>query len=216
MKRDSFLIYRSHLDALLELPAEDVKESLRAIGEYAMDGKVPDASGIVMAMFLMMKPVIDANNRKAETRSKRESGTSENMQEQTGTTRNKQEQRGTGENKQELNVKCKMLNEKCKKDNIGRFTPPTPDQVREYASQCGYKIDADRFVDFYESKGWLVGKTKMRDWKAAVRNWARNQKQEPAAKAKKTDASSLGQRYDMEDLEKQLLRAQEEDYEKSG
>ena len=34
-------------------------------------------------------------------------------------------------------------------------------------------MDADRFVDFYESKGWMVGKNKMKDWRAAVRTWER-------------------------------------------
>ena len=43
-------------------------------------------------------------------------------------------------------------------------------------------VDADRFVDFYESKNWYVGKNKMKDWKAAVRNWARSQRQESTAK----------------------------------
>lgn len=61
-------------------------------------------------------------------------------------------------------------------DKIGigsrkRFTPPTVDDVRAYARGKGYTIDAERFVDFYASKGWMVGKSPMKDWKAAVRNW---------------------------------------------
>ncbi len=51
------------------------------------------------------------------------------------------------------------------------FTPPTTADVEEYARQMGYTIDANRFCDFYESKGWMVGKNKMKDWKAKVRNW---------------------------------------------
>ena len=43
-------------------------------------------------------------------------------------------------------------------------------------------VDAERFIDFYESKGWFVGKNKMKDWKAAVRNWARSQREEKTAK----------------------------------
>lgn len=52
-----------------------------------------------------------------------------------------------------------------------RFTPPTADDVRTYAREKGFSIDAERFVDFYASKGWKVGSTPMKDWKAAVRNW---------------------------------------------
>lgn len=63
-----------------------------------------------------------------------------------------------------------------------RFKPPTPEEVGEYATGRGYLIDAERFVDFYSSKGWMVGKSPMKDWQAAVRNWAKNNKQ-PETKA---------------------------------
>lgn len=63
-----------------------------------------------------------------------------------------------------------------------RFTPPKPQQVADYAKERGLEIDAEKFCDFYESKGWLVGKTKMKDWKAAVRNWCKSsdQKSKPS------------------------------------
>lgn len=65
------------------------------------------------------------------------------------------------------------------------FEPPTIEQVTEYASSRGESIDAERFCDFYASKGWMVGKNKMKDWKAAVRNWAKNErnrrKQDPGS-----------------------------------
>lgn len=57
-----------------------------------------------------------------------------------------------------------------------RFAPPSVQQVSEYAESKGHpRFDAERFVDFYASKGWMVGKNKMKDWKAAVRNWARSE-----------------------------------------
>ena len=52
-----------------------------------------------------------------------------------------------------------------------RFAPPTADQVAAYAKELGKSIDAQRFVDFYACKGWKVGSSPMKDWKAAVRNW---------------------------------------------
>lgn len=61
---------------------------------------------------------------------------------------------------------------------IGRFTPPTPDEVKEYCQERGNSVDAQRFVDYYESKGWMIGKNKMKDWRAAVRTWERNTKKE--------------------------------------
>ena len=57
---------------------------------------------------------------------------------------------------------------------VCRFAPPTPEEVREYAAQVGIPLDPNRFVDFYASKGWKVGKTPMKDWQAAVRTWGRN------------------------------------------
>ena len=54
-----------------------------------------------------------------------------------------------------------------------RFTPPTVDEVAAYCRERGNAVDAQRFVDFYASKGWKVGSSGMKDWRAAVRNWER-------------------------------------------
>ena len=54
-----------------------------------------------------------------------------------------------------------------------RFTPPSVDEVAAYCRERGNVVDAQRFVDFYASKGWKVGNAGMRDWHAAVRNWER-------------------------------------------
>lgn len=59
-----------------------------------------------------------------------------------------------------------------------RFTPPTVDDVNAYCRERGIEIDAQRFVDFYASKGWRVGSSPMKDWKAAVRNWAARDRSE--------------------------------------
>ena len=60
-----------------------------------------------------------------------------------------------------------------KKENTKRknFIPPTVDEVKEYIDSVGSQVDAESFVAFYESKGWMVGKDKMRSWKAAIVTW---------------------------------------------
>ena len=63
-------------------------------------------------------------------------------------------------------------------DKKGRFTPPTLSEVQAYVNEKGYHIDAESFIDFYASKGWMVGKNKMKDWKAAVRTWEKRRKDE--------------------------------------
>lgn len=52
--------------------------------------------------------------------------------------------------------------------------PPTIDMVSDYIFEQGYQVDAQQFMDFYDSKGWMVGKNKMKDWQAAVRTWSKN------------------------------------------
>lgn len=51
-----------------------------------------------------------------------------------------------------------------------RFLPPTLEEVTAYVQERGSKVDPQGFIDFYAAKGWMVGKNKMKDWKAACRN----------------------------------------------
>ena len=67
-----------------------------------------------------------------------------------------------------------------------KFSPPSVEDVREYCLQNCIDIDADQFVDFYASKGWKVGRNPMKDWKAAVRNWARRDRETGKNKPKYT------------------------------
>lgn len=65
-----------------------------------------------------------------------------------------------------------------------RFTPPTVDDVAAYVTEKGYHVNAERFVSFYQQKGWMVGKNRMKDWKAAVRNWETRWKDDHGAVSK--------------------------------
>jgi hypothetical protein len=65
-----------------------------------------------------------------------------------------------------------------KKPPQKRFTQPTVDEVKAYCVERGNGIDAEQFVDFYEARGWYIGKNKMKSWKAAVRTWERRDKEE--------------------------------------
>lgn len=68
---------------------------------------------------------------------------------------------------------------------LGRFVPPSPQEVEAYGKEIHYSIDGEQFVDFYAAKGWMIGKNKMKDWKAAVRTWRkRDQKQGQPKKTK--------------------------------
>ena len=67
-----------------------------------------------------------------------------------------------------------IIKEKIKKRK--NFIVPTIIEIEDYCRLRGNEINAEQFYDFYQSKGWMVGKTKMKDWKAAIRNWERNRK----------------------------------------
>lgn len=69
----------------------------------------------------------------------------------------------------------RIVNESSKK-KIHQVIPPTVDMVRDYCIERGNCIDPEAFCDFYQSKGWKVGKEKMKDWMAAVRTWEKNRK----------------------------------------
>ena len=62
--------------------------------------------------------------------------------------------------------------------HAAHFTPPTIDDVAAYVREKGYHVNANRFVSFYQQKGWMVGKNHMKDWKAAVRSWETRWKDE--------------------------------------
>jgi len=60
------------------------------------------------------------------------------------------------------------------KPKSNNFTPPTLEQVKQYCQERNNQVDASKFIDFYTSKGWMVGKNKMKDWKASVRTWEKD------------------------------------------
>lgn len=68
--------------------------------------------------------------------------------------------------------------ESVRGEKAKRFIPPSVEEVEQYCIERSNNIDAQSFIDFYESKGWMIGKNKMKDWKAAVRTWERSRKQE--------------------------------------
>jgi hypothetical protein len=57
-----------------------------------------------------------------------------------------------------------------------RFVPPTLDEIKDYCLERNNNVDPNKFYDFYQAKGWMVGKNKMKDWKAAIRTWENRDK----------------------------------------
>lgn len=68
-----------------------------------------------------------------------------------------------------------------------RFTAPTIEDVKAYCKERGNRVDPERFIDYYTSNGWKVGKNPMKDWKAAVRTWERSEPKQGRMSAKWQD-----------------------------
>lgn len=72
---------------------------------------------------------------------------------------------------------------KKKKNSI----PPTIEEIIDYCKERNNKVDPNKFINHYQAKGWLIGKNKMKDWKAAVRTWEQTEDR-PVHKPGKTPA----------------------------
>lgn len=77
----------------------------------------------------------------------------------------------------------KTIEGECEKPHSPKrktFTKPTIDEIQDYCIERNNKVNAEQFYDYYESNGWKVGKNSMKDWKAAVRTWEKNNYNKPA------------------------------------
>lgn len=214
MERKQFTWYRSYYDALKELPAEEFRDIVLAVCAYALDGEETELSGVARAIFTLIRPTLEVGRSKAENRSRTEQTVL--SAEQTGNrpeqTKNKPEQtqnkRKQTENKPEQTRKEKEKEREKESENDSycsppppsgpkRFVPPTLAEVQSYVAERQSPVDPQGFIDFYASKGWMVGKTPMKDWKAACRNaetWERWSRTEASAPPKKGLAQALTDR----------------------
>lgn len=221
--RESIVFYRSFYEAIKELPAEEFRNAVMAIMEYGLNDSEIDTSGVAKAILIMAKPQIDKNNKRYENGLR---GGIKPKQNQNGTktepnpnqTVTKVEptpnQNGTKAEPKRTNPEPNDNDN----DNVNdikesvekkpRFYPPTLEELKKYIADNKYNVDPERFIDYYTANGWTVGKNRMKDWKAAVRNWDRSQKsggrmrQESTAKTK---FSNFEQRsYDYDALESAL------------
>ncbi|MCF7791213.1 MAG: hypothetical protein K9M56_04360 [Victivallales bacterium] len=86
------------------------------------------------------------------------------------------------------NTDIKTDNKKRGKNS--RFSSPSVSEIKIYCKERENNIDPERFYDFYQSKNWMVGSSKMKDWKAAVRNWERRNRDYSNSPEKNTDKNS--------------------------
>ena len=162
-ERGQFTFYRSFWDAIQILPQKDQLPLLKAVISYALDGQeISGLSPHQRASFLLIKPTLDSSRKKAANGKQGGSKPKANASKPKA---NASEKEGEIEKEKEY---------ECTPPTPSTFTPPTVSEVRDYCRERKNRVDPQRFVDFYTSKGWMVGKTKMKDWKAAVRTWEKD------------------------------------------
>lgn len=180
--RDTFIFYRSFKESMSDLSDKDKLIMYEAISDYSLDLKEPKLTGFPKALFSLIRPILDANiqrwkngrkggapigNLNAKKRPRNNQKTTEKQS-------NKDVNKDKEYNIKNVNIEDKSSNNGA--DKSTRFVPPTLSEVQDYIQKNNYSVDASTFIDFYTSKGWMVGSNKMKDWKAAVRTWQRKQK----------------------------------------
>lgn len=219
---DSFVMYRSFHESLKELSREQYGNVMFAINEYALNGTETELSGVERAVFMLMKPQIDANERRREngrrgaehgkkggrpkenpigvieTAEENPIGVIESAEEKPlecetetpNVNANANANENVNENANGEGVPCGTHGFSCENPPPApeshadppkkpqRFVRPTLDEIAAYCAERKNGVDARTFFDFYESKGWTVGNSRMRDWRACVRTWERRRKTE--------------------------------------
>ena len=179
MERGQFTFYRSYYEAVKHLNKSDRAAVLMAICAYALDEELPSLSGTPAAIFALVKPTLDTSRKKAE--SGKRGGEHEANGKQTESKPKANGKQTAREKEKEKEKEKEGENEIEEEDDSppptpSTFTPPTVSEVLDYCRERKNRVDPQRFVDFYTSKGWMVGKTKMKDWRAAVRTWEKDDK----------------------------------------
>ena len=168
-------LFVDYLDAIEPLGDAERGRLFTSLLEYARTGEAPQLGGNERFLFPMMRAQIDRDNAAmaglSEARSKAGKIGAEAKQANAEFAK---------QNKQMPTLPSKSSYDKDKdkdkdKDEsitrARRFTPPTLEEVEAYVCERGASVDAQKFIDFYTSKGWMIGKNPMKDWKAAVRTW---------------------------------------------
>lgn len=195
MKRTakSFPVYLDYSKAVNKLSDAEAGQLFKALLEYADSGQDPQLEGSLYAVFAIMQNQLDRDTEKYVQKCERlrqngsKGGRPVRDKEPNG---NQEKPNGYSQKPKkpdtDTDTDTVTVTDTVTDSNIGhkadkppsrhRFTPPTVDEVRAYCTEMGYSIDPDRFVDYYTSNGWKVGKNPMKDWKAACRSWASKDK----------------------------------------
>ena len=195
--KDSAIVNTNFMKAVDKLPVEKQGAAYRAYIMYATAGEEYTGDDIAIAALLeAFRSYIDENREKYEAKATRAKKAAEKRAEQN---RNDIDTKSEQNRNDIDSVSVSVSVSKEKDTNVSQkkssaFRRPTVDEVKAYCLERRNDVDPQRFVDFYEAKGWKVGKDAMKDWKACVRTWEKRNRGDPPKNAgitRGTDSDAL-------------------------
>lgn len=179
MALESFNAYHSYLDTMEALNDAECGRLFRALLEYSATGAAPELRGNERFVFPGMRSQIDRDIEKynakcARNRENGEKGGGHSPPNAPERPRTPPKDKDKEKDKEKDKDKDISFPPNGVKENA-RAHHPTAEEVAAYCRERGNSVDAERFVDFYASKGWKVGNQPMKDWKACVRTWERRE-----------------------------------------
>lgn len=170
-KRKSFILHKDSLVILKEMTNEQAGIFIKAIQFYQENNYLPELDfGLKMAISPFINQFQrDEENYKNTCEARRLAGSSGGKQKVANlaiANKSKQKVANLADNKSDSDSKNKNKNK--------IFIKPTIQEIKDYCFERKNNIDPEKFFNFYESKGWLIGKSKMIDWKASIRTWENN------------------------------------------
>jgi hypothetical protein len=179
MALESFNAYHSYLDTMEALNDAECGRLFRALLEYSATGAAPELRGNERFVFPGMRSQIDRDIEKynakcARNRENGEKGGGHSPPNAPERPRTPTKDKDKDKEKDKDKDKDISFPPDGVKDSA-RAHRPTVEEVAAYCRERGNRVDAERFVDFYASKGWKVGNQPMKDWKACVRTWERRE-----------------------------------------
>ena len=219
--KPGMLLYREELGMLLMMTVEDAGEAIRLLARRFLRDIEPQTDNERIADFLasalpkLDKDIAEYDKKvsagqtggrqsasKRQAQSKQNSSTSQAQAKHTTSTSQAEAKQEPSTSQQNIEQGTIEQGTKNIEQGIGRaFRPPTVEEVRQYCQERGNWISAERFVDHYAANGWRVGKAPMKDWKAAVRNWEKNEYKGQQSNKPLSDGDFVSHNWDYDKLQ---------------
>jgi hypothetical protein len=181
--QDSFIFYRSFYESIQCLPENEQIKIYTAIMEYAINGVETESTGAAKALFLAFKPQIDVNNKRRENGKKgADFGHLGGKPQKENPKETPSEPLNNPKGTPNVNVNSNDNVNLNVNVNENVFIPPTLEEISAYCSERKNGINPEKFIDYYRTNGWKVGKDAMKSWKAAVRYWENREKEKTEEK----------------------------------